>query len=553
MWRVAEKSAVLVRRGCLWDLAPLLASSSGGRRPLLDHLYSTTSLESSGGGEFHAKRTSDLLASFAKPVSVSTSKIRVLREPAEFYDLLLESVSAAKDRITISTLYFGISTEKELRLLDMLAKAARRGVRVRILVDALRARRVQRAGTEHDREITTSIAKKLAHVLLREGKGATWQRESIGVSLYHTPRLKGLLKSALKPPYSEILGVMHMKAYLFDDRVIVSGANLNEQYFTTRQDRYMSLEDSQLADVVSDVVDVISSYSFQLSEEGRLEKPPSGIDPVSSPKEFSVNLHADLTSTLEPTHKEVTSGGVNRGSSSIPDQRVRKHHAACGLVGGGHALVFPLIQLGCIGYRQDERALSSFLQSICSPEDRLQLSSGYLNLTHQLERSLAQTQAAVDFITASPSANGFFNSSEGSPKALIPFVYQALAEDSLGRMRQCYPKRKAKVALYEYKREAWQYHAKGLWYTPSGHTAPQVTFIGSPNYGYRSLDKDLEMQLCLITSCTNLRRDLKQEVDALFEHASRVTREERRVAEEQVPLKEKLFISLSSKLCRKWL
>ena len=37
---------------------------------------------------------------------------------------------------------------------------------------------------------------------------------------------------------SEVIGVCHLKAYVFDDNVVISGANLSTTYFTKRQDRY---------------------------------------------------------------------------------------------------------------------------------------------------------------------------------------------------------------------------------------------------------------------------------------------------------------------------
>ena len=36
---------------------------------------------------------------------------------------------------------------------------------------------------------------------------------------------------------NESVGVQHMKAYVFDDDVVMSGANLEDNYFTDRLDR----------------------------------------------------------------------------------------------------------------------------------------------------------------------------------------------------------------------------------------------------------------------------------------------------------------------------
>ena len=41
----------------------------------------------------------------------------------------------------------------------------------------------------------------------------------------------------LPPRVKEVVGVNHLKVYLFDENVILSGANLSNTYFTNRQDR----------------------------------------------------------------------------------------------------------------------------------------------------------------------------------------------------------------------------------------------------------------------------------------------------------------------------
>lgn len=35
----------------------------------------------------------------------------------------------------------------------------------------------------------------------------------------------------------EVFGVHHIKAHVFDNNILITGANLSEDYFTNRQDR----------------------------------------------------------------------------------------------------------------------------------------------------------------------------------------------------------------------------------------------------------------------------------------------------------------------------
>lgn len=43
------------------------------------------------------------------------------------------------------------------------------------------------------------------------------------VYLYHTPRLRGFLKALIPDRFNELIGLQHMKLYLFDDTLIISG------------------------------------------------------------------------------------------------------------------------------------------------------------------------------------------------------------------------------------------------------------------------------------------------------------------------------------------
>ena len=43
------------------------------------------------------------------------------------------------------------------------------------------------------------------------------------VHMFHTPRLRGLTKRMLPARFNEIVGVQHVKLYLFDDTLVLSG------------------------------------------------------------------------------------------------------------------------------------------------------------------------------------------------------------------------------------------------------------------------------------------------------------------------------------------
>ena len=43
------------------------------------------------------------------------------------------------------------------------------------------------------------------------------------------------MRRVLPPRVNEVVGVSHIKAYLFDNDILMSGANLSSDYFTIRQ------------------------------------------------------------------------------------------------------------------------------------------------------------------------------------------------------------------------------------------------------------------------------------------------------------------------------
>ena len=45
----------------------------------------------------------------------------------------------------------------------------------------------------------------------------------MGLYLYHTPNLRGVLKWAVPERFNEVMGLQHMKIYLFDDDLLLSG------------------------------------------------------------------------------------------------------------------------------------------------------------------------------------------------------------------------------------------------------------------------------------------------------------------------------------------
>jgi len=104
---------------------------------------------------------------------------------------------------------------------------------------------------------------------------------------------------------NELIGLQHMKFFIFDDSIIISGyvlvletlprfmtlpnlcrafrANLSDNYFTCRQDRAILIENSpMLVEFFSSLFDVIAAFSLKLKEDGGISfQGEPKMDPLS--------------------------------------------------------------------------------------------------------------------------------------------------------------------------------------------------------------------------------------------------------------------------------
>lgn len=153
------------------------------------------------------------------------------------------------------------------------------------------------------------------------------------------------------------------------------------------------------------------------------------------------------------------------------------------------------------------------------PDSTVFLTSGYFNLTRAYMQLVLGAGARYRILTASPEVNGFFGA-KGVAGA-IPAAYIHIAKqfyDQVLRLGQ-----EERVHLHEYHRDKWTFHAKGLWYYLSGQTRPCLTLIGSPNFGYRSVHRDLEAQIAIVTDNEELQAQLQEEQEMLYRRSSEVS------------------------------
>jgi hypothetical protein len=128
--------------------------------------------------------------------------------------------------------------------------------------------------------------------------------------------LPGWLGSRLPSPLDESIATQHMKAYVFDDTLIMSGANLSHDYFTNRQDRAVQFARSpHLAIFYHDVIDDLarSSYLVHTYHAGvckfTTHSKSASVLPASQPLPIfpGMNTQLCLTAPTPPYRKQMFS------------------------------------------------------------------------------------------------------------------------------------------------------------------------------------------------------------------------------------------------------
>ncbi|CAG9834690.1 unnamed protein product [Diabrotica balteata] len=407
---------------------------------------------------------------------INAKNIKILTEPKEFYDTILSNCCNAKERITLASLYFGNGT-LEKKLLESIRSNANfknKSLDVNILLDYSRGSR----GIANSRTILLP--------LLQENS------KSVRVSLYHTPELRGVLKQYIPDRYNELLGLQHIKLYIFDNTLIISGANLSNDYFTNRQDRYFVIKDKNLSDFYCSLVNKIQDFSLSIDQHDKVGLSKNWeMLPYESSKAQFVEKASCMIKNL------------------IQDYMDQQQYCA---QEQNDTWIFPLVQMGQLNVNHDALITNRILAD-SPPGSTLRIATGYFNLTKEYMNTLIDNcQANCEILMAHPKANGFLGA-----KGLaggIPYAYSQIAR----KFRQSYEERKQqqRFKLYEYLREDWTYHAKGLWYYPPDKNVPTMTLIGSPNFGERSVKRDLETQVAIVTENPELSKNLDNECRRLY-------------------------------------
>ncbi|KAI1358894.1 hypothetical protein F5Y08DRAFT_350184 [Xylaria arbuscula] len=448
----------------------------------------------------------------APSFKINGTQIRIIKSPTDFYETLKAKILSAEKRIFLSTLYIGKS-EKEL------ARTPFDSDQLSILTDALRGTR---------EAPNASCASLLAPLVTEFGP------DRVEIRMYHTPNLTGLRKKYIPNRINEGWGLQHMKLYGVDDEIILSGANLSNDYFTNRQDRYHLFDSKDVTDYFWRLYQGVTSLSFLVepSQEAagfRLQWPSTNAapSPLEQPAEY-------VSKSTEIVNKLISLGDGKAGLPS-PDQSPSSKDTTVYMLGQLSQLMRP-------DTSTELPVVIQLLKTLAKPEysgSSWTFTAGYFNPDPTLRNLLLSTASENNtVITASPQANGFYGSKGVS--GLLPGAYTYLARRFLRQVH--HRKRDSSIVLKEWRKgtvgepEGWTYHAKGLWITLPNDKDPSMSIIGSSNYTKRSYSHDLEAGALIVTRDEDLKKRLGAEQRWLQDFAKPVTLDDFATNERRVGL-----------------
>jgi len=312
--------------------------------------------------------------------------------------------------------------------------------------------------------------------------------------------------------------------------LILSGANLSEEYFSNRVDRYISFVHGGggVVEFYADLCDILSSYSIKYDGQT--------VNDSTLLSMFSTKDEEDRKRTLEQSLKQFFYEG-NKIMDHVYDSTAPNNVVA-------HAI--PTFQVSnrffrgrSLPFPSDQEATFSLIRTVVKidPSASIRLSSAYLNLTRSMlslltifgnwkslhhipmdsiKRSDEETFGVPYVLTAGLTSHGFAPKGGSRAqitgiiervKASVPEAFITLVKDAALSITAS----GGKVLMYE--RPGWTFHAKGIWITSHSNadkcnnrelisdTSSLVsTIIGSSNYGARSYDLDVESNCILIFS-----------------------------------------------------
>lgn len=460
-----------------------------------------------------------------------SKQINVLENPTDFYAHLKNKIKTSQNHIFIASLYLG---KQEQDLINCLSDAMKKNSQLKLyfIVDGLRGTR------ESPNPCSASL---LASLVQKYGN-------RVDVRCYRAPQYFRWFNKILPRRINEGVGLQHMKIYGFDDEVILSGANLSNDYFTDRQDRYYVFKDNKyFTDYYFKIHQLVSRLSYKVDYRNTQAKfglmwPETNIS--CDPEHNSLKFVADSKEVIS----EFMKSPIN---NLILKENDREYQS----------FVYPLTQFSPFFNNSQEdvstekKTLMKLFEDLKQSKSSFdwKFTTGYFNVETDLRDLLidmsANENVSGKIITASAKANGFYLSKGIS--GLLPDAYHYLQYKFLNLAHS----KNSNISIDEWAKGqvntpgGWSYHAKGIWLLPrKDDNLPILTTIGSSNYTTRAYTLDIENDCVILTKDKDLRQQIQVELNNLCKNTHPVKAKD---FEEHPEKQVKLHVKVATKVMEK--
>jgi hypothetical protein len=318
-------------------------------------------------------------------ITVNHDRISILDSPNDYLNSILKLISRSTQKITLSALYFGTG-EPERQIIaaihDALSDKKRPNLTCTCILDYSRTMRPPEC---NDKNSNLDIFQPLLEAF----------GERMNVLLYRMPDHLGIFYSLIPKQLSEILGVYHCKFCMFDQNIILTGANISSEYLTNRQDRYMMIEECSQEKKNEKTAEEDSELLIFLEAFVKILDPHCCHVTHTAKQNLNRNLCSNLQ-IAEPVYKHGNVG--NTLGLEIKNLLQKEHSRKKEEILGGQKLMtsfHPLVQHSKCGVFSESHHLSSLLfphtTPVLSSEER---SLGHFNeITEPSPENIPQVDA----------------------------------------------------------------------------------------------------------------------------------------------------------------
>jgi CDP-diacylglycerol--glycerol-3-phosphate 3-phosphatidyltransferase len=327
------------------------------------------------------------------------------------------------------------------------------------------------------------------------------------------PHLKYHYTKYLPIIAKEVLGVYHCKFCIFDDKALITGANLSDEYFTNRQDRYHYFSttnnndnnnDNVIVNFLKDFTRLLEPQCNQVQSDGII------INSNGNDDDFKYNLNK-----LMIKYNRNDENTYNSNSNNL-----------------NRMTILPLIQHSKIGINDESELLPMIINAFTNTSQKLSMfiASPYISFMNVLISSFVKFMNSnsnkLTIIAPSPSSHGFHNAK--GIKSIVPKLHMQSQKSIVDIMKANIftgdQRNDDNFKLIEFNREQWTFHSKGIWIfnndnKDNGNSngrneqVSHMSYIGSSNFGQRSWQRDFEIGFIIISQdnddCNNLLDECK--------------------------------------------